>query len=124
MGEEEIVHRRNMLKAFGVAGAGLLAAPGPLAQAQETARRALPLKERLAAARRELALQELCALGVERGERLVEQEQSEARAGRRGRARGAAPSRARTTRLARFAHPKGRTARRSIPQRSRRSRTR
>ena len=36
------MHRRNMLKAFGGAGAGLLAAPGPLAQAQETARRGLP----------------------------------------------------------------------------------
>ena len=36
------MHRRNMLKAFGGAGAGLLAAPGPLAQAQETARRGMP----------------------------------------------------------------------------------
>ena len=36
------MHRRNMLKTFSGAGAGLLAAPGPLAQAQDTARRGLP----------------------------------------------------------------------------------
>jgi mannonate dehydratase len=36
------MHRRNILKTFGGAGAGLLASPGPLAQAQETARRGLP----------------------------------------------------------------------------------
>ena len=36
------MHRRNMLKTFGGAGAGLLASPGPLAQAQDTARRGLP----------------------------------------------------------------------------------
>ncbi|MCW5982013.1 MAG: starvation-sensing protein RspA [Bryobacteraceae bacterium] len=34
--------RRNMLKVFSGAGAGLVAAPGPLAQAQETARRGMP----------------------------------------------------------------------------------
>ena len=36
------MHRRNMLKTFGGAGAGLLASPGPLALAQDTARRGLP----------------------------------------------------------------------------------
>ena len=36
------MHRRNMLKTFSGAGAGLLASPGPLAQAQDTARRGLP----------------------------------------------------------------------------------
>ena len=36
------MHRRNMLKTFGGAGAGMLASPGPLAQAQDTARRGLP----------------------------------------------------------------------------------
>jgi len=36
------MHRRNLLKTFGGAGAGLLAAAGPLAQAQETARRGMP----------------------------------------------------------------------------------
>jgi mannonate dehydratase len=36
------MNRRNILHAFGGAGTGLLAAQGPLAQAQETARRGLP----------------------------------------------------------------------------------
>src|SRR2546427_1199271 len=36
------MHRRNMLKTFGGAGAGLLAGAGPLAQAQQSARRGLP----------------------------------------------------------------------------------
>jgi mannonate dehydratase len=36
------MHRRSILKTFGGAGAGLLAGPGPLAQAQETARRGMP----------------------------------------------------------------------------------
>src|SRR5258708_14597946 len=34
--------RRNILKTFGGVGTGMLAAPGPLAQAQETARRGMP----------------------------------------------------------------------------------
>ena len=36
------MNRRNMLKGFGAAGASLLAGPGPLAQAQSTARRGMP----------------------------------------------------------------------------------
>src|SRR5947207_1538617 len=36
------MNRRNMLKGVGAAGAGLLAAPGPLANAQQTARRGMP----------------------------------------------------------------------------------
>lgn len=36
------MHRRNLLKSVGGAGAGLLAGAGPLAQAQETARRGMP----------------------------------------------------------------------------------
>jgi hypothetical protein len=36
------MNRRNMLKGIGAAGAGLLAAPGPIAKAQQTARRGMP----------------------------------------------------------------------------------
>jgi mannonate dehydratase len=38
----EQMNRRNLLKTFGGAGTGILAAPGPLAQAQEAARRGMP----------------------------------------------------------------------------------
>src|SRR3954447_7863890 len=36
------MNRRNVMKGLGAVGSGLMAAPGPLAQAQETARRGLP----------------------------------------------------------------------------------
>src|SRR6476620_8778618 len=36
------MNRRSMLKGFGAAGATMLAAPGPLAQAQSAARRGMP----------------------------------------------------------------------------------